>query len=97
MFSFYKIVEALNQLYEDGMGDAGVAGLPTSSGVAASGAINPPENPGKKKIISLVKTKEPEGEPAEKDLKGPVEEAEEEKRYTRKSILGRLAARRRWR
>jgi len=74
MFSFYRLVEALGKLYEDAGGDAGVAGLPTSSGVSAAGAINPPENPGKKKILSLVKTKEPEPEPAEKNLAGPVEE-----------------------
>jgi hypothetical protein len=70
MFSFYRLVEALDQLHEDAGGDAGVAGLPTSSGTTASSAINPPENPArKKKLLSIPIKPEELKKEAEKEPK----------------------------
>jgi len=75
MFSFYRLIEALDKLQEEIGGDVAGVGIPSSSGVSAAGAINPPESPAKKKILSIIKTKDKESDqvkPAEKDLKGPV-------------------------
>ena len=53
MFSFYKVVESLKRLEEEMSGGIEGAGG-SSSGVSASGAINPPESPSKKeKPMSL--------------------------------------------